>query len=414
MTRAVRVFGVVLAVFLAGAESRGGILQEHSAPDSALIDRARGLARKMILVDTHIDLPSRLVSAPFDASVRNTRGDFDYVRAMEGGLDVAFMSIYISSALEGSPKAEEAAAKQIRAVQDLARQHPQKFLIVTSPAEVYRQAGKGRILLALGMENGAPIRGNLQAISSYHRKGIRYITLAHAKNNHLADASYDTSRRWNGLSPFGRKVVREMNRTGIMIDVSHLSDSAFAQVLRYSSAPVIASHSSCRAFTPGFERNMDDEMIRALASRGGVIQINFGSSFIDNTYRVAEESREKEIDRHLRDQNLTEDSEEARRYSRQYRTDHPLPRPAAAQVARHIDHAVRIAGIDHVGLGSDFDGVGDTLPDGLQDVSEYPRLIAELLRMGYTSDDLKKVCGGNLLRVWEEVERTAAKSKGKP
>jgi membrane dipeptidase len=324
------------------------------------------------------------------------------------------MSIYVSSALEGSPKAEEAAAKQIRAVRDLVRRHPEKFALVTSPAEVRRQAGKGRILLAMGMENGAPIRGNLKAIRSYHREGIRYITLAHAKNNHLADASYDTSRRWNGLSPFGREAVREMNRTGIMIDVSHLSDSAFAQVLRHSSAPVIASHSSCRAFTPGFERNMSDEMLRALASRGGVMQVNFGSSFLDNDYRIAEEAREKEIDRHLRDQHLTRGSEEARRYTRQYRTDHPLPRPGVAQVARHIDHAVRIAGIDHVGLGSDFDGVGDTLPVDLQDVSQYPNLIAELLRLGYAGEDLRKICGGNLLRVWEEVERTAAMLKGTP
>ena len=405
---------LALAALLACPALPGARAQETPSADSALLARARVLARELILVDTHIDLPSRLVSGSVNVAERTSKGDFDYVRAREGGLDAAFMSIYVSSSLEGSPKAGEAADRQIQAVGDLVRRWPDRFALVTSPAQVRKGAGKGRILLAMGMENGAPILGDLRRIAFYHRQGIRYITLAHAKSNHLADASYDTSRKWNGLSPFGREAVREMNRTGIMVDVSHLSDSAFYQVLRHSAAPVIASHSSCRAFTPGFERNMDDGMIRALAAGGGVIQINFGSSFIDDAFRLAEESREKEIDRHLRDQNLSKGSDEARRYARQYRRDHPAKRPGVAQVAHHIDHAVRLAGVDHVGLGSDFDGVGDTLPTGLRDVADYPNLIAELLRLGYTRDDLTKICGGNLLRVWEEVERTAATLKGKP
>ncbi|MBP2676441.1 MAG: rane dipeptidase, partial [Deltaproteobacteria bacterium] len=296
---------LALAALLACPALPGALAQESPSADSTLLARARALAQELILVDTHIDLPSRLVSGSVNVAERTSKGDFDYVRAREGGLDAAFMSIYVSSALEGSPKAGDAADRQIRAVGDLVRRWPDRFALVTSPAQVRAGAGKGRILLALGMENGAPILGDLRRIASYHRQGIRYITLAHAKSNHLADASYDTSRRWNGLSPFGREAVREMNRMGIMVDVSHLSDSAFYQVLRHSAAPVIASHSSCRAFTPGFERNLDDGMIRALAAGGGVIQINFGSSFIDNAFRLAEESREKEIDRHLRDQNLS-------------------------------------------------------------------------------------------------------------
>jgi membrane dipeptidase len=263
------------------------------------------------------------------------------------------------------------------------------------------------------MENGGPIRGDLSRVRYYHGQGIRYITLTHAKNNHICDASYDTTRKWNGLSPFGRTVIGEMNRVGIMIDVSHITDSAFFQVMRLSKAPVIASHSSCRYFTPGFERNMDDAMICLLAARGGVIQINFGSSFISNDFRLAEERREREIDRHLKETKVKPDTKEAQGFARQYRHDHPVSRPSVRDVAMHIDHVVKIAGVDCVGFGSDFDGVGDTLPLDLQDVADYPNLLAELLRLGYSKGDIEKICGGNLLRVWREVERVARESGGK-
>jgi membrane dipeptidase len=305
--------------------------------------------------------------------VRNEKGQFDFVRAREGGLDVVFMAVYIPSSLEGTPAAGLLADTLIDLITGLARMHPDKFAVVTSTAQIRALQGSGKVLLAMGMENGAPINGVLGNVRRLHDRGIRYITLAHAKNNHLSDASYDRTRRWNGLSPFGHEVVREMNRTGIMIDVSHLSDSAFYDVLRTSRAPVIASHSSCRHFTPGFERNMSDDMIRLLTSRGGVIQVNFGSEFLEPQSKTRPRSRA-----HVR------------------------------TVADHIDHVVKIAGVEAVGFGSDFDGAGDTMPVGLRDVAGYPALIAELLQRGYTRDDLRKICGENLLRVWAAVEAAAA------
>ena len=361
---------ICLTVMLA---SPAVLRAQRPAAEDSLLRTARDLAQELLIVDTHIDAPLRLHRGRADLSVRNEKGQFDFVRAREGGLDVVFMAVYIPSSLEGSPAAGLLADTLIDLITGLVRKHPDKFAVVTSTAQIRALQGSGKVLLAMGMENGAPIDGVLGNVRRFHARGIRYITLAHAKNNHLSDASYDRTRRWNGLSPFGREVVREMNRTGIMIDVSHLSDSAFYDVLRTSRAPVIASHSSCRHFTPGFERNMSDDMIRLLASRGGVIQINFGSEFLEPQSKTR-----------------------------------PRSRANVQIVADHVDHAVKIAGVDAVGFGSDFDGAGDTMPDGLRDVAGYPALIAELMRRGYTRDDLRKICGENLLRVWAAVEAAAA------
>ena len=404
--------GIVVLVFIFLVVSSAGAQETDAASDLALLERARRLAAEILLVDTHIDLPSKLLRRDEDVATRTGSGEFDYVRAREGGLDVAFMSIYIPSDFEGSDKAERRASAQIDLVDSLTRRWPDKFELVTSARQVRERSGRGKILLAMGMENGAPIRGRLKNLRRWYNRGIRYITLAHAKANHISDASYDPHRKWNGLSPFGRTVVREMNRLGIMVDVSHLTDSACTQVLRISKAPVIASHSSCRFFTPGFERNMDDAMIRRLAAAGGVIQISFGSAFISNAYRMAEEERGKEIDRHVQINHLTPGGSKAREYTRQYKREHPLKPPTVRDVAAHVDHVVKLVGVDYVGMGSDFEGVGGALPVGLQDVSEYPRLIAEFLALGYSEEDIRKICGGNLLRVWQDVERIARESGG--
>lgn len=396
-----------LPLLLAPAAVRAG-----ASDDSLLARRAERLAQDVLIVDTHIDLPSRLIGGKTDVSVRQATGDFDFVRAREGGLDVPFMSIYVPSELEGTGKARKKAEELIAAVRGLTERWPEKFAMVTSVRDIEDQRGRGKVMLAMGMENGASIEGKISNVRHFHRLGVRYITLAHARSNHLSDASYDRTRRWNGLSPFGRTVVGEMNRVGIMVDVSHLTDSAFYDVLQVSRAPVIASHSSCRHFTPGFERNMSDEMIRALAAAGGVIQINFGSEFISQESRLFGTSVDEHISDHLRQQGWKKGGAEAKAYSRQYRATHPLPRATVADVARHIDHVVRLVGDAHVGLGSDFDGVGDTLPVGLEDVSGYPALIAEMLRLGYTRERIEKICGLNLLRVWREVERTAEESGG--
>jgi membrane dipeptidase len=385
--------------------------QQSPEQSDSLLAVARTLSQRFLIIDTHIDAPSRLYRGGVDLSVRGDKGQFDFVRAREGGLDVPFMSIYIPSSLEGKPEAIDMADSLIDLVTGLASRYPDKFAVVTSTAQVRALQGSGRVLLAMGMENGAPINGSLGNIRRFHARGIRYITLAHAKNNHLSDASYDRERRWKGLSPFGREVVQEMNRVGIMIDVSHLSDSAFYQVLRYSRAPVIASHSSCRHFTPGFERNMSDEMIRLLAARGGVIQINFGSEFLSDEIRKESDRQSQDIDEHLRSHHLQPGDPKAREYAENYRKTHPRRLATVQTVADHIDHVVQLVGVKAVGIGSDFDGVGDTLPVGLKDVSCYPNLVAELLRRGYTPDDIRGVCGENVLRVWAAVEAFAAEGR---
>jgi membrane dipeptidase len=385
-----------------------GVLVALAAGCAEPEDVAVRLAERLLIVDTHIDVPYRLEEHPEDVGQATARGDFDYPRARKGGLDVAFFSIYVPSELQGTGGEAAHADRLIDGVQDLVARHPDKFALTTGVEDLRRKVARGLLVLPLGMENGAPIGDDLGEIERYHERGIRYITLTHGKVNQISDSSYDESRPWGGLSPFGERVVAEMNRVGIMVDVSHVSDAAFERVLRISRAPVIASHSSCRAFTPGWERNMSDEMIRALGARGGVIQINFGSGFLDDRYRRAWEERRERIDAELASRGLAPGSAEGRAFADAYRREHRIEPTNVSAVADHIEHAVRLAGIDHVGLGSDFDGVGDSLPVGLEDVSGYPNLLAELLRRGMSEADLAKICGDNLLRVWSEVERVAA------
>lgn len=375
--------------------------------EDALAVRAARLGQELLLVDTHIDVPYRLIGSPDNVAASTPNGDFDYPRARAGGLDVAFMSIYVPADYQEKGGAFTFAGQLIRMVEGLVRDHPDQFVLARSVADVRREAGRGRVVFALGMENGAPLEQDPENVRRFHARGIRYVTLTHSKANQISDSSYDENRPWRGLSPFGKQVVAEMNRVGVMVDVSHVSDEAARQAIELSTAPVIASHSSCRHFTPGWERNMSDELIVALAERGGVVQINFGSSFIDDVYRLARKAGSEELERHFEAQGIDGESDEARAYSERYWREHPLARPDVHRVADHIDHIVRIAGVDHVGLGSDFDGVGDSLPEGLRDVSQYPNLIRELLARGYTEEDLRRICGENLLRVWSEVERLA-------
>ncbi len=383
------------------------IARAQSQEDDQIMLRARALSREFIIVDTHIDVPDMLRERWEDISKRLPDGEFDYVRAREGGLKAPFMSIFIDASEEKKGTALRSADSLIDMVDKFASDWPDKFALASSVPDVLRIAGEGKIALCMGMENGAPIEGNLANVARFYKRGIRYITLAHGKDNHISDSSYDTTRTWHGLSPFGKQVVAEMNRVGIMVDVSHISDDAFYQVMEISKAPVIASHSSCRYFTPGFERNMSDDMIRLLASKGGVIQINFGSSFLTEAYRTRELAARKVIEAHLAELHLTRADSAGKEYEKVYLREHPLGYADVEDVVAHITHVVRIAGIDHVGLGSDFDGVGDELPTGLKDVSQYPNLIYHLIKAGYSEDDIRRICGGNLLRVWTQVENEA-------
>lgn len=377
--------------------------------EAALGERARVLAQAALIVDTHIDAPFRLHADGWrDLSQATPDREFDWPRARAGGLDVAFMSIYIPSALEAAGEdSAPLAHKLIDHVEAMVGRAPDRFALVHSSADAEAAWRAGKVGLALGMENGAPIAGSLDRLRAFHARGIRYITLAHALSNHISDSSFDADRPWGGLSPFGRELVAEMNRLGIMVDISHLSDAAVRDVLAASRAPVIASHSSARRFTPGFERNLDDELARALAENGGVVQINFGSAFLTaeaNAWFLAV----REARAAWRAQAGAVDAAAVAAWEAAYREANPYPYADVATVADHIDHFVKLIGVDHVGLGSDFDGVGDSLPTGLKSVADYPNLIAELLRRGYAEDDIRKILGGNLMRVWREVERVAA------
>lgn len=369
--------------------------------------RAVQLAQDFLLVDGHIDVPYRLAeSGDEDLSQRTEGGDFDYPRAIAGGLDVPFMSIYVPADYEDSGGAKDYADELIDLVEGFEERWPDKFLVVADPAAA-ESLPEGVVGLALGMENGAPIEGDLANLEYFFDRGIRYITLAHSKNNHICDSSYAEEKTWNGLSPFGREVVVEMNRLGMMIDISHLSDEAAEQVLELSASPVIASHSSVRKFTPGFERNMSDDLIARLGENGGVIQINFGSAFLTEASNRAGFAAWDAAKAYAEENALEPDSPEVEEWVKGYRAEHPQPLADLSDVIDHIEHVIAIAGVDHVGLGSDFDGVGPTLPEGLKDVSQFPNLIAALLERGHSEDDIRKICGANLMRVWRAVEAGA-------
>ncbi len=371
------------------------------------------IAQKYIIVDGHVDLPYRLKVKNFRLDkeyigipISTEEGDFDYNRAKMGGLDAPFMSIYIPSSVE-IDEAKLYADQLIDMINGIVKTHPDYFANANSPEEIRNNFKKGLISLPFGMENGSPIGNDIKNVDYFHSRGIRYITLTHSKDNQICDSSYDPSQKWGGLSPFGKQVVKRMNEVGIMIDVSHISDRTFYQVMELSKAPVIASHSSCRKFTPGFERNMSDDMIQLMGQKGGVIQINFGSTFLDGGLAKKRDSIMNILEKQLSENGLKIEDKESRPIVEEFRKNNPGLYSDVHMVANHIDHVVQLAGIDHVGLGSDFDGVGDSLPVGLKDVSQYPNLIYELLKRGYSEEDIEKILYKNVFRVWEEVEKVA-------
>jgi len=391
-------FFIAMAIIMVGCSN-----------DASLKKRAYELAHTYIITDGHIDVPWRLNDGYEDLSVRTEGGDFDYIRAKDGGLDVPFMSIYVPSSYQETGGAKEKADSLIDLVHRIANDHPDKFEVAYSPNDGDRIFSQGKIALPMGMENGAPIEDNLNNVAYFHKRGIRYITLTHARDNLICDSSYDTTNTWGGLSPFGRRVVAEMNRVGIMVDISHVTDAVINQVLDMAKAPVIASHSSCRKFTPGWQRNMGDPEIKRLKENGGVIQINYGSSFVTQASQDKRQANTDKIAAYAKKNGLEQEDEELKVYAKKVSKDNPIYADIT-EVIDHIDHVVKLAGIDHVGIGSDYDGVGDSLPYGLKDVSSYPNLIYHLLKRGYSDEDIAKICYKNVWRVWREVERVAANS----
>lgn len=387
--------------------------QLKTSPDPTY-EYAVELAHRFIITDGHIDLPWRLSVNNFkltrehiDIPIQSDEGDFDYVRAKAGGLDAPFMSIFIPASFQEDLSAAKVKADSlIDMVTGIIEAHPDKFARGDSPEMIEENFRKGLVSLPMGLENGAPLE-TLEDVEYFYKRGIRYVTLTHGKDNHICDSSYDTTQTWNGLSPYGVKLIRKMNAVGMMIDVSHVSDKAFFQVIEQSGAPVIASHSSCRAFTPGWERNMDDDMIRLLGKKGGVIQINFGTDFLDGDIAKAREEHRKKLQQLLSDAGLKAEDDTAKPIIADFKKANPDLFADVKTVADHIDHVKKIAGIDHIGLGSDFDGVGDSLPTGLKDASQYPNLIFELLVRGYQEEEIENICYRNVWRVWHKVNEVA-------
>ena len=375
--------------------------------------KAVSLAKQYLIVDTHIDVPYRLERSYTDVSQATDEGDFDYPRAVAGGLDALFMSIFIPASVDETGGATDLANKLIDSVESIAATAPDKFAVATCTADISAIKKQGKIAFPLGMENGGPIAGSLELLDHFRARGVRYITLTHSKSNHISDSSYDENEQWQGLSPFGKSLVAQMNDRGVMIDVSHISDKAFWQVIELTNVPVVATHSSLRHFTPGFQRNMSDEMVRALGENGGVIQIAFGGSFLTATAVAYRAARRQSAAAYRDAQHLEEDDPALREFLENYVNKNPYPFPTTDDVLNHIDRAVEIAGINHVGLGSDYDGVGNTLPAGLKDVSGYPNLVAGLLGRNYSEQDIEKILGGNLMRVWQAGEVYAA-AQGNP
>ncbi|WP_424962348.1 dipeptidase [Ekhidna sp.] len=380
--------------------------------DAELDEVADSLAHAYIIVDGHVDLPYRMNVKGFmitktveDVSVETT-GNFDFPKAKRGGLDAPFMSIYVPSRYQETGGAKAFADSLIDMVSRLPETFPSKFAMANAPSDIQVAFEQGLIALPMGMENGAPIEDDINNVKYFYDRGIRYITLTHSKDNQICDSSYDTTYTWNGVSPFGEEVISEMNKWGIMVDISHVTDSAAFDALRLTKAPVIASHSSCRKFTPGWERNMPDTLIKAMAENGGVIHINFGSSFLSQESQDKFEKMREDLTNYRAENNLSPEDSVYQAYAKQYALDNDVYEDVQ-KVADHIDHVVSLVGVEYVGLGSDYDGVGDSLPKGLKDVSTYPNLIKELLKRGYSPEDIEKICYKNTFRVWENVQEVA-------
>lgn len=384
-----------LALMVCGAQS--------GPSDEALRTRAARIHRQSIVVDTHSDTTSRILDEGFDMGARASDGHMDIPRMREGGMDAEFFAIYVAASYAKNGGAARRALDMIDGVYDQASRHPDALEMAYSVADIRRIARKGKIAALMGIEGGHAIEDSLRALRVFYRLGVRYMTLTHTNSNHWADSSGDEPRH-NGLTDFGRDVVREMNRLGMMVDISHVSDKTFFDVLSVTQAPVIASHSSARALA-NHPRNMTDDMLKALSKNGGVVMVNFYPGFIDQAVIDAQKAREAALKPELDElaRRYSDNAEQLRAERQKLLQARPLPHATLARLVDHIDHIVKVAGIDHVGLGSDFDGIQST-PDGLEDVSKLPQLSYELLRRGYGELEIKKILGENFLRVFRRVE----------
>jgi len=378
---------------------------------SGVSPQAAQVHSRAIVLDTHADTTQRMVFDPrFNIGERHSDGNIDIPRMRDGGMDALFFSIWVPSDVTGPP-AVKRAFDQIDAVREAVRTHPNDLVLAATVADVRKAAADKKIAALMGMEGGHMIDDDMRLLRDYYALGVRYMTLTHFKNNNWADSSTDKPAH-NGLTAFGKDVVREMNRLGMMIDISHVADKTFYDVIGLTKVPVIASHSSSRVIA-NHPRNMTDDMMRALAKNGGVIMINYHAGFLSEEFRVASEKRSGNIVQQMAEMSKKCGGNEACTTMEDDRMDHEammngqLPKVSWEKIIEHIDHAVKVAGADHVGLGSDFDGA--TMPLGMEDVTKLPKITDALLKKGYSEQDVEKILGANLLRVMEAVEKGAGK-----
>jgi membrane dipeptidase len=399
---------MVRAMLCMGACVAAGALLAGAMKADSISEKARKLHFSSIVVDTHDDTTQRFLDGKFDLGTRSATGSIDIPRMREGNLSAIFFSIWMPSKVTG-PEAVDKALVQIDAVREQVRRHPSELLLATTAAEIREARKQGKIAALIGVEGGHMINSDLGVLRSYVALGVRYMTLTHSGNDEWADSSTDKPAH-NGLTDFGKNVVREMNRLGVMVDISHVSDKTFYDALEVSKAPLIASHSSCRAICDA-PRNMTDQMMKDLAAKGGVIQINYHVGFLSQEFRDAEKAN-PDINKSISVEVMKRcgDNEgcqliEGDHITREYVEQGKLPRVDYTKIIEHIDHAVKVAGVEHVGLGSDFDGAN--MPYGMEDATKLPVITEALLKKGYSEGDVKKILGENTLRVMTEVERVS-------
>jgi membrane dipeptidase len=398
----------ILALLCVVVCTSGGTLLVSGGAADAVADRAHKLHFSSIVLDTHDDTTQRLFSKSFDLGRRNPDGHIDIPRMREGGMNAIFFSIWIDGRIMGPPAVQKA-LDQIDAVHENVRRFSNDLVFARTAEDVRRAHAQGKIATLIGVEGGHMIGNDIRMVRIFGDLGVRYMTLSHFYNDEWADSSTDKPAH-NGLTDYGKDIVREMNRQGIMVDISHVSDKTFYDALEVSRAPLIASHSSCRALS-NHPRNMTDQMIKDVAAKGGVIQINYHLAFLSQAFNDAQTALEGDIVKSSQERakKCGDDPDcaslEQDRETRALVSEGKLPHVSWEKIIEHIDHVVKLVGPDHVGLGSDFDGA--SMPEGMEDCSKLPKITEALLRKGYSEEDIRKILGENTLRLMEQVERVS-------
>jgi len=402
---------VLLSIALLAATA---LAQTAANSPTVVSPRARGLQESAIVVDTHADTPQRFLDRGFDVGTTdpNDKGQISLDKARAGGLGAEFFSIWVDPVTTDPANYAKRAADLIDSVYHQAEQHPDRMMMAYAVDDIERAHRQHKLAALMGIEGGHAIENDLHLLNDFYRLGVRYMTLTWSNTNDWADSSGDINdakvQHHDGLTDFGRQVVEEMNRLGMLVDISHVADKTFYDAIAISKAPVIASHSSARALTNA-PRNMTDDMLRALAKNNGVVMVNFCSCFLDENFRKAEEAQQKPMEAAVQDFIARQKAEGK---TPQYIDTETLqeewmariPRPPLKSLIDHIDHIAKVAGIDHVGLGSDFDGVSGALPAEIDSAADLPKITQALIDRGYSDTDIRKILGGNLLRVMKDAE----------